>query len=686
MTRSGRIAKLRPFFLTGVFLVLFGLSCKPQEFISQKSHTPGTSSETKIEGEKSDSEKVEEDVEGVEFETGQKSQTVTGVNLTFANARLHCERNPGQIICRVVAEIGPGRWAPPAGREPGLVIKWSVGPLFKGCVDPGDVLVFQCSFEEFDEIESSAQISFEVINGQGDVRRELPAFGGNTSIEIVSPNASNTVLSLEIRPMSLNLAVGGNEKFQVFAIDSSGERDVTAQASWASIDNTIASVGTNSGQVSGLKNGFSSVKASFNGREASANVAVIGVWGQLLGSSGSLGGPEDQDEIFSDVFGTVSGNVFAVGTLHGSRSGGTSFGRRDAYLVKLDLNGDVLWDASFGSSQDDFGKCVILDATEVVVFGDVGNGPADGETGFDSDDIMAVKFNRADGTRVLYQRITLGGRQTVSACAKLPLGAGYIVVGQSEGTATVDDTNGFVARLSSAGTLTWIRYFGAHGELSYSDDGGARDVKVVGNRVYVLGALAGPMVKDDPGYNGDHEGVLLHYNLEGDLLNKQYLGSIGPDEPRSLALNADHSRIYVVGATSGTISGQISAGSDDAFVMAFDANFLPLWQRQYGCDTKEEATGVVVQGNFIHVGGVAKGRCALGSTQIDDGGFLLKLDSSGNNPTWSSNVPSGGGYGKLKEGSDGSLLSAGRAWNTIFGQSPQHRAIPLSSGNPSLDD
>lgn len=65
----------------------------------------------------------------------------------------------------------------------------------------------------------------------------------------------------------------------------------------------------------------------------------------------------------------ASTGVFVVGRVQGSLSGQTAIGGFDAFLVKYDLLGNLVWTRQFGTPGDDAGYGVSADATGVYVTG-----------------------------------------------------------------------------------------------------------------------------------------------------------------------------------------------------------------------------------------------------------------------------------------------------------------------------
>ena len=71
-----------------------------------------------------------------------------------------------------------------------------------------------------------------------------------------------------------------------------------------------------------------------------------------------------------------SGNAYVTGYATGSLAG-TNAGKQDAFVAKVDANGSRGWTSQFGTSADDAGKAVAVDASGNVVVG----GFTDGKLG-----------------------------------------------------------------------------------------------------------------------------------------------------------------------------------------------------------------------------------------------------------------------------------------------------------------
>lgn len=144
---------------------------------------------------------------------------------------------------------------------------------------------------------------------------------------------------------------------------------------------------------------------------------------------------------------------------------------------------------------------------------------------------------------------------------------------------------------------------------------------------YVVGWAAGTL----PGQvsAGTVDAFVRKVEPAGNELWTRQFGSWERDFARAVAVN-DAGDAYVVGDTYGTLPGQVSAGGYDAFVRRYDPAGNELWTRQFGGGGGEGAWGVALDGagNAYVVGttGAAlAGQAPAGSFDA----FVRKYDPAG---------------------------------------------------------
>ena len=152
------------------------------------------------------------------------------------------------------------------------------------------------------------------------------------------------------------------------------------------------------------------------GNKSSGNLGGWDIWAVCINSSGekvwdqSFGG--DRNESVGSVITLADGSVVIAGTTN-SESGGNisqgTFAGKDVYLVKIDAEGNKIWDITLGGDGDDVlinaipledGGFVLAANTDSSLSGDVG----EDEISYDASDAWVVKVN-TNGEKVWESRI-----------------------------------------------------------------------------------------------------------------------------------------------------------------------------------------------------------------------------------------------------------------------------------------
>lgn len=78
-----------------------------------------------------------------------------------------------------------------------------------------------------------------------------------------------------------------------------------------------------------------------------------------------------------------------------------------------------------------------------------------------------------------------------------------------------------------------------------------------------------------------------------EILWTRQFGSTKTESANAVAVDSA-GNVYAAGWTQGALSGQTSAGDEDAFVRKYDGEGNELWTRQFGSAKNEVANGVTV--------------------------------------------------------------------------------------------
>jgi len=131
-----------------------------------------------------------------------------------------------------------------------------------------------------------------------------------------------------------------------------------------------------------------------------------------------------------------------------------SIGRKDLWLIRTDSNGNLLWDRSYGGADEDVGLSVLQSQDGGFIV--AGRTASLGKTG---DDIWLLK---TDDQGVISWNASYGGDKDDVAFQVVELANGYALVGRSE--SGLEEERIILIRLDQLGRKIWERsYLGSSG-------------------------------------------------------------------------------------------------------------------------------------------------------------------------------------------------------------------------------
>jgi len=289
------------------------------------------------------------------------------------------------------------------------------------------------------------------------------------------------------------------------------------------------------------------------------------------------------DEIASDR----NGNVYVIGESGAGWGNPISAysGGDDAYVVKLDSNGGLVWLTFLGGSLDDSGHGITVDSNANIYVvgtsdGSWGN-PVNPFNGYS--EVFVAKLNSSG---VLQWNTFMGGLNQFDQGWDIALddsGDIYVVGGSNTSWGSpVNEHNGdydaFVAKLNNNGERQWNTFMG-----SASEDRGYGITMDGSGNIYVAGkseATWGSPVND---YTGDDDAYAAKLNNDGTLLWNTFIGSSDYDYGRDIGVDRS-GKVYVVGGSDDTWGSPIIpyAGQIDSFVAGLNSSGALQWNTFLG--------------------------------------------------------------------------------------------------------
>lgn len=184
-------------------------------------------------------------------------------------------------------------------------------------------------------------------------------------------------------------------------------------------------------------------------------------------------------KIFS-VCTSTTGNIYAAGTFTSLATFGTftasSSGNEDAFVAKLDVNGNATWFNKMGSNFPDRATSVVSDASGNAYVGGYFSGTvAFGSfslTTYGSRDLFIAKVN---GTGTVQWAKQFGGANddfgtevTINSAGNIYFSGGFSPP-STFGTFTVNSSNLAIGQIDGTGTVIWVSQYGEINSASLCD-------------------------------------------------------------------------------------------------------------------------------------------------------------------------------------------------------------------------
>lgn len=344
----------------------------------------------------------------------------------------------------------------------------------------------------------------------------------------------------------------------------------------------------------------------------------------------------------------------------------------DFWVVKLDKNGNIQWQKTYGGSKDDYATSLQIasDGGYVIAGYSYSN---DWDIHYHHGDNYSSDFwvIKVDQNGKLLWESSYGGKQNEYAYSiENTLDGGYIVAGESYSDngdvknhhGKTDSSDCWVVKLDSNGYYQWSQSYGG------SKDDVAYSIKQTTDKGYIV---AGYTMSNDLDVSGNHGYSNIIFPQDCWIFKIDSIGKIEwqkcfggkSGEIATSILQSDDGGYIFVGETfsrDGDVSG--NHDFDDLWVVKLDGIGNLEWQKCLGGHGAEIAHQIIKTADNAYV--------VVGETESSDGDvvreydnqncWLIKLDLAGNLQWQSTYDYLGGGSGKsVQQTYDGGFIIAG---------------------------
>ena len=327
------------------------------------------------------------------------------------------------------------------------------------------------------------------------------------------------------------------------------------------------------------------------------------------------------DERGSDIIQTQDGGYALLGYSNSNNGDVTAnAGLQDFWLAKLDTNGNISWQKSFGYQGADSGISVIQTndqgylisgILDVTASGGLGNSSRSENSLHAGGDYWVLKLNSSGD--IEWSKY-FGGNFTDTPQGIIQTeDNGFIVVGGSDSNDTDISSNigsydFWVVRISATGDLVWEKSFGG----DQIDE--ARAIVKSSDGNFIIAGDTRSNNNDISNNNGAADLWLIKVSPNGDLIWEKTIGGTSFDVARAIVTTHDNG--FLLAGSSRSSDGDVSEnkGQNDAWVLKVDAIGNLQWETTIGGSNIDFAYSIAELNNTSII--------AVGDSTSSDGDIL----------------------------------------------------------------
>ncbi len=330
---------------------------------------------------------------------------------------------------------------------------------------------------------------------------------------------------------------------------------------------------------------FAGTTSSVNGDITSSKgsfdfwIVKIDSFGKLIWKK-SFGG--SNEEIPNSIQQTTDGGYVIVG--HSFSTDGDvskNNGGKDLWVIKIDAEGNLIWEKSFGGSRDDsFGYIQQTSDNGYIIAGRTNSVDGDVKENKGQFDCWVIKLNAIGNLE--WERTYGGSLHDTSGSIIQTTDGGYIIaanVSSTDGDVIGNDkldTNTWVFKTDSSGVIIWQKIFGGSGNENI------QSIKKTNDEGYVIVGSTYSQDGDVSGTNGESDFWIIKIDNSGNLIWNRTYGGSKIDAAYSVVQNSQGNYIIagVTQSTDGDVNGFL--GNRDGWIINLDSSGNLAKQRTFG--------------------------------------------------------------------------------------------------------
>lgn len=309
----------------------------------------------------------------------------------------------------------------------------------------------------------------------------------------------------------------------------------------------------------------------------------------------------------------------------------------DFWVLKLDPNGNIEWQKTYGGSGDDQGRSIIQTSDGgYAITGPSKSADGDGSNNEGQHDHWIVKLD-AQGNIQWEKSHGFSGHDHSRSILQTNDG-GYFIGGYLDVTAsgglgneTVTTKHGvgefWAQKLDATGNLEWRRYFGGT-----NNDRIFKVLQAHDGNFLLIGSSESDDFDVNNG-NGSYDVWVIKIDTKGSMLWEKSFGGSGIDNGHAAVKTNDGN--YLIAGTAISTDGDISnsKGNSDAWIIKINDSGKLLWEKSFGGSNFDAAwaidSGKGIFSSYIIAGNSKSSDGDITSNNGENDFWVLKIDTTG---------------------------------------------------------
>ncbi|MDR2352367.1 MAG: T9SS C-terminal target domain-containing protein [Deltaproteobacteria bacterium] len=305
-------------------------------------------------------------------------------------------------------------------------------------------------------------------------------------------------------------------------------------------------------------------------------------------------------------------------------------GDDDYWIVKLDPDGNIEWQKSLGGSGKDYARSIrITSDGGYIIAGASSSKDGDVTENHGDNDYWIVKLD-PEGN-IIWQKSLGGSGEDSANSIHITSDDGYIIAGTSnsnDGDVTENHGNNdyWIVKIDSLGTIQWQKSLGG------SESDVANSIRQTSDGGYIIAGRTKSNDGDITGNHGKNDSWIVKIDSEGAIQWQKSLGGSQFDEANSIRQTSDGG--YIIAGESESYDGDVTVnhGRNDFWIVKLDSLGTIQWQKSLGGQRFDFAKSIQItsDGGYIIAGGNSSDDFDVTGNHGYDDFWIVKLDSLGN--------------------------------------------------------